>query len=240
MRGSDANKETANQAPAASALVGRVTSTCVWLRRTHSCDTIATMRTVDDRSAPTWWDQRYREGSTPWDQGTVAPEVMAFAAAHPSRGEWALDIGCGSGAHSRELARHGYQVVGIDLSHVALQRAVAAARAEELPWLGVQASAPELALLRLEIAVALDVGCFHGLGTTDQARYAQALARRLQPGGFYLLYVIHAQESKGEDGPPGVEPQQVQAVFKPYLRPVSRQEGWQDERRADWWLWQKA
>lgn len=186
-----------------------------------------------------WWDARYREGNTPWDQGTVAPEVLAFAAEHPGEEGWALEIGCGTGTHGRELARAGYRVVGLDLSHVALQQALAAAKAEALAWIGVQASAPDLILLRQQFAVALDVGCFHGLSEEQQFAYAAALNRRLQPGGYYLIYAVHEKEHESPGGPPGVQPEQTEAVFSPYLDLVWRQEGWQGERGADWWLWRK-
>jgi SAM-dependent methyltransferase len=191
-----------------------------------------------DRHSPAYWDARYRENHTPWDQGTVAPEVLAFVAEHPGEGRWALDIGCGTGTHSRELARHGYRVVGLDLSWVALRRALMAARRESLPWYGVQADAVELGLLQAAFAVALDIGCFHGLTAGQQRRYAAGLALRLEPGGFYLLYALHpAPDAAG--GPPGVGPEQVEAVFRPFLERVDYKPGWQGDRRADWWLWQR-
>ena len=41
-----------------------------------------------------------------------------------------LDLGCGTGRHSVELARRGYQVVGVDLSEGMLERARRRAKAE--------------------------------------------------------------------------------------------------------------
>lgn len=187
-----------------------------------------------------WWDARYREGTTPWDQGTVAPEVLAFAAEHPGNDGWALEIGCGTGTHGRGLARAGYRLVGLDLSHVALQQALAVARAEALNWVGIQASAPDLLLLKQQFAVALDVGCFHGLSQEQRVAYGVALSRRLQPGGYYLVYAVHEKEQESQGGPPGVPPEQTAAVFGAHLDLVWRQEGRQGERHADWWLWQKS
>ncbi len=196
------------------------------------------MTLAADRHSPAYWDARYRDGQTPWDQGTVAPEVLAFVAGHPGEGRWALDIGCGTGTHSRELARHGYRVVGLDLSWVALRRALSAAQHEDLPWYGVQADAADLGLLQCTFAVALDIGCFHGLTTAQQRRYAAGLALRLEPEGFYLLYALHpAPEAAG--GPPGVKPEQVEAIFRPFLELREYKPGWQGDRRADWWLWQR-
>ena len=43
-----------------------------------------------------------------------------------------LDIGCGTGRHSIELARRGYQVTGVDLSESMLERAREKARAAQL------------------------------------------------------------------------------------------------------------
>ena len=43
-----------------------------------------------------------------------------------------IDIGCGTGRHSIELAKRGYQVTGIDLSSTLLERAKEKAKAENL------------------------------------------------------------------------------------------------------------
>lgn len=186
------------------------------------------------------WNARYREGSTPWDRGIVAPEVLTFANQHPGLDQWALDIGCGTGNHSREFARNGYRVVGIDFSHIALQRALTTARVESLRWAGVQASAANLDLVDVAVAVALDVGCFHGMNEVDQLRYATALNRRLAPGGHYLLYAAHPRADHETTGPPGVNPATVIELFGAHFELEWRNRGWHGERRSDWWLWRKA
>ncbi len=196
------------------------------------------MITEPDRHSPAWWDERYRAGATGWDHGIVAPEVQAYAAKHPGNGGWAIDIGCGTGTHGRELARRGYQVVGLDLSHVALQKALPAAQAEHLPWSGMQASATNISLLHRPFVMALDVGCWHNLGAAQQAAYAAGLARRLAPGGRYLLYAVHAREGGSQRGPQGVASEQTETLLRPYFELVWRQEGCQGERQADWWLWE--
>ncbi len=185
------------------------------------------------------WNARYHEGSTPWDSGIVAPEVIAFARDYPGANQWALDIGCGTGTQSRELARNGYRVVGMDLSHIALQRALAAARPTKLRWTAVQASAANLDLVDTEFAAALDVGCFHGLSSADQARYATALNRRLAPGGHYLLYAVHPRTDHETTGLPGVNPATVIEFFGAHCELEWRNSGWHGERRSDWWLWRK-
>lgn len=43
-----------------------------------------------------------------------------------------IDIGCGTGRHSIELAKRGYQITGIDLSSTLLERAKEKAKAENL------------------------------------------------------------------------------------------------------------
>ena len=57
-------------------------------------------------------------------------EAQAFvekliALLQPAAGSRMLDIACGEGRHARQLAGHGYDVVGIDISGECIQEAKA-------------------------------------------------------------------------------------------------------------------
>ncbi|MFJ8225479.1 class I SAM-dependent methyltransferase [Streptomyces griseus] len=58
----------------------------------------------------------YRDGKPPWDGGVTPPELVAVTegpgALKPGR---ALELGCGTGTNAVYLARHGWQVVAVDL-----------------------------------------------------------------------------------------------------------------------------
>jgi SAM-dependent methyltransferase len=81
------------------------------------------------------YDLMYRFGA-PWEgadrpelralvaDGRCAPETLRRPAAAAAR---AIDLGCGSGGVSIELAQAGFEVVGVDFSPVALAKARAAA-----------------------------------------------------------------------------------------------------------------
>ena len=76
------------------------------------------------------WDERYasrREGL--WSGKANGVLVAELAESPPGR---ALDVGCGEGADALWLARAGWQVTGVDVSEVALERAAAGARAAGL------------------------------------------------------------------------------------------------------------
>jgi SAM-dependent methyltransferase len=95
----------------------------------------------------------------------------------------ALDAGCGLGTEAGHLYRRGWQVVGVDLSPVAL--AAAAGRNHgpgylqaELLWLPLRSSAFD---------ACLDRGCFHYLPARHRPGYAAELRRVLRPGGKLLL-----------------------------------------------------
>jgi SAM-dependent methyltransferase len=75
---------------------------------------------MDERS----WDQRYRSRAQLF---SGAPNgVLVTEAADLPPGQ-ALDVGCGEGADALWLAGRGWQVTGVDISRVALERAAARA-----------------------------------------------------------------------------------------------------------------
>ena len=69
-----------------------------------------------------FWDDRYREGNTPWDFGGVPPEFLNWLHRTPRPGK-VLVPGCGSGYELRALAETGADPTGLDLSTEAVKRA---------------------------------------------------------------------------------------------------------------------
>lgn len=67
-----------------------------------------------------FWDERYRSAPSIWS-GNVN-RCLVREADDLGPGE-ALDVGCGEGADALWLARHGWRVLAVDWSAVALERA---------------------------------------------------------------------------------------------------------------------
>jgi SAM-dependent methyltransferase len=114
----------------------------------------------------------YRWGIRPWEgYGTAAATQIAALldreeAERPRPLGRALDLGCGRGQYTPELARRGWQAVGVDV----VPEAIAAAR-EAAPGptyvVGDVTDLPASGLGGFDFF--LDVGCFQGL-TADQRR----------------------------------------------------------------------
>jgi 2-polyprenyl-3-methyl-5-hydroxy-6-metoxy-1,4-benzoquinol methylase len=105
-----------------------------------------------------------------------------------------LDVGCGAGRHSLELARRGYQVVGLDLSPVQLKQAQTAAREEHLAVEFINQDARALNFYdRFQVALLMCEGAF-SLMETDEMDWLilRNIARALQPGGRFILTVPNA------------------------------------------------
>lgn len=82
-----------------------------------------------------------------------------------------LDVGCGTGRHSIELAKRGYQVTGVDLSEAQLARARQKAQAENLEINFLQQDARCLEFNgEFDVAIMLCEGGFP-LMETDEMNY---------------------------------------------------------------------
>jgi len=76
-----------------------------------------------------FWEQHYGGRDRIWS-GRVNARLAEVA--EPLRPGHALDLGCGEGADALWLAERGWQVVAVDISQTALQRAAADARSRNL------------------------------------------------------------------------------------------------------------
>ncbi|MBE0431258.1 MAG: class I SAM-dependent methyltransferase [Dehalococcoidia bacterium] len=112
-------------------------------------------------------------------------------------GDSVIDVGCGTGRHSIELARRGYAVTGLDLSAEMLARAAAAARAAEVEVEWIRSDAAQFALpAKYDAAICLCEGAFGLLGQGDDS-IDQPLAilcntsRSLKPGARVVFTVLN-------------------------------------------------
>lgn len=104
-----------------------------------------------------------------------------------------IDIGCGTGRHSIELAKRGYRVTGIDLSDSMLVRAREKAAAENLHVDFIRHDARALPFRdEFDVALLICEGAFP-LMETDEMNYAilQNAARALKKKGKLIMTTLN-------------------------------------------------
>jgi 2-polyprenyl-3-methyl-5-hydroxy-6-metoxy-1,4-benzoquinol methylase len=67
--------------------------------------------------------ERYKSEDTPWDVGQPDCNLIEVVTKKPILSCKVLDIGCGTGDNSIWLAQNCFQVIGIDTSDIALDKA---------------------------------------------------------------------------------------------------------------------
>ena len=133
------------------------------------------------------FDLRYLLGRPPWDTEVTPPEVVELVEGEGLPPGRALDLGCGTGTNCIYLARHGWEVVGVDFSVLAVYQARRKARRAGVDCQFYRGDVTDLAFLADPFDLALDIGCLHSLPPEGGERYAAEVARLVRPGGLYLL-----------------------------------------------------
>jgi len=104
-----------------------------------------------------------------------------------------LDLACGHGRHSLELARRGYRVTGLDLSEPSLAIAREAAEREGLQVEFLHGDMREIPFVAEFDAV---INMFTAFGylesEAEDQRVLDGVARALKPGGAFLMDTINA------------------------------------------------
>jgi SAM-dependent methyltransferase len=162
----------------------------------------------------------YRIGFTPWDGhalSSVLRELIEGPAAL-SAGT-AIDIGCGTGDSSIYLARHGWQVTGVDVSAKALEKAGAKAAAQHVHVDFVRADATRLSsTVGNTFTLILDSGCLHGMSDSARDRYVAELGAIAAPQSRLLIFAF---TPGGQVGVPGIDHAEIEQRFTPQWALVS-------------------
>ncbi len=149
-------------------------------------DDATTSGYVGDPAVRAEWDRRYAVEGQLWSGRPNGALVAEVAGLTPGR---VLDVGCGEGADAVWLARGGWQVTGLEVSGVALQRAAGHAQDAGVPiqWVHGGLAEAKLPPGSFDLVSAQ----YPALLRTPEAAAEHALLEAVAPGGVLLL-VHHA------------------------------------------------
>jgi SAM-dependent methyltransferase len=159
----------------------------------------------------------YRFGFTPWERyATAAAAGISALLDREETGRArplgrALDFGCGRGRYTSELARRGWEAVGIDYVPAAIEAAAAKSRAAD----GLSYVVGDMTrLLSAHLGTSdffLDSGCFQGLDARQRRCEGEGVCALANPGATMLLLSFGPSRWRQLVG--GASQEEVQTAF---------------------------
>ena len=145
-----------------------------------------------------WYEELFENYGMKYDnecfvQGTIGECDFIEKEIEYNKTARILDVGCGTGRHSIELARRGYRVVGIDLSESQLKRAKEKASEQDLRIEFLKHDARDLPFLNeFDLVIMLCEGGF-SLMETDEMNFhiLRNAAKALLPGGKIIFTTLN-------------------------------------------------
>lgn len=186
----------------------------------------------------------YRWGITPWERyGTAAASSIAAVLDREesersgSLGR-ALDIGCGRGQYTPELARRGWTATGVDVVPAAIE-AARERSGDHVTYAVADATDLEAAGLGT-FDLFLDVGCFQGLDARRRSAMGRGVTALAEPGAAVLMLAFGVTRLRSWIG--GVSQDEVKGAFPGWTTlsvdpaPVEGL-GWPMNRTSPQWFW---
>jgi SAM-dependent methyltransferase len=133
------------------------------------------------------WSRHSRAGYDVYRDALNTPAFLAMLP--PIHGLAGLDIGCGEGSNTRQLARRGAKMHAVDIAPTFIRHALAAEEAEPLGIVFQVGDGMDLPFA----SVLFDfVTSFMALmDMPDQHRVLREAERVLRPGGFFQFSILH-------------------------------------------------
>jgi SAM-dependent methyltransferase len=157
----------------------------------------------------------YCLGFTPWERYGMAAAESIGALLDREEAERlrplgrAIDLGCGRGRYTAELARRGWEAVGIDN----IPRAIDAANRSGVSGATfVVGDVTKLAAADLDrFDFFLDVGCFQGLSSGQRLAEGRGVSALADPGATLLMLAFQPTSMRSVAG--GVTRADIEAAF---------------------------
>jgi SAM-dependent methyltransferase len=166
----------------------------------------------------------------PWDTQISPPELIEFIKNHsPGR---AIDLGCGTGTNVITLAKHGWEVTGVDYVGRAIRKANKKAQQAGVSVDLHVDDVCELNHVTGKFDLVLDIGCYHSLDDEDMDAYVRNLERITAKDSVYLMYGFFQIPDGNGPGMDSMDLDRFEASFEQ----VNREDGTERGRRPSAWL----
>lgn len=154
-----------------------------------------------DPAQAAFWDERFAAGFTPWDSnGVPAAFARWLAAAQPAAGTRVLVPGCGSAYEVAAFAALGCDVLAIDYSAAAIERARRYLPAE---YSGLVQQADFFTFEALPYDVIYERALLAALPPGSWPKWKQGCARLLRAGGVLAgFFFVDDAAAEPRRGPP--------------------------------------
>jgi SAM-dependent methyltransferase len=183
------------------------------------------------------WNESYASGQLPWDTGQPEPLLVEFVTSGVVTPSPTLEIGAGTGTNAIWMAERGFDVLGVDVSPLAVERAHAkiegrALRCRFAAWDFLAAPPPDG-----PFQFVFDRGCFHVFDEPDERqRFAAQVAAALAPGGLWLSLIGSTEGPPREVGPPRRSAREVTLAIEPVLEIVEMRSAEFRDHNANAWF----
>jgi len=167
------------------------------------------------------WNESYASGQLPWDTGQPEPLLVEFVTSGAVTPGPTLEIGAGTGTNAIWMAEQGFDVLGVDISPSAVERAQAKMEGRTLrcrfaAWDFLAGPPPDGAF-----HFVFDRGCFHVFDEpSERQRFAAQVAAALAPGGLWLSLIGSTEGPPREVGPPRRSAREITLAIEPALEIV--------------------
>jgi SAM-dependent methyltransferase len=178
--------------------------------------------------------EAYREGYTPWDIGKPDFNLVNAVATIPIAPCKALDIGCGTGDNAIWLAQQNSEVVGVDLSEIAIAKARENAAKANVTCTLVVKDILKSQVEGSPFGFAFDRGCFHTMASASERKtLAKQVNRHLAENGLWLSLIGNADEQRLGEGPPQRSAKDIVNAVEPHFEILSLVSGYFGSNRPD-------
>lgn len=148
-----------------------------------------------------WWRDTFNEiyfsfwdPSYPKSQSWTRRELKLIDSLNLKGNAKILDIPCGQGRHSVELAKKGFQVTGVDYSSIALKTAKKWAKENKVSPIFIKQDMRSLKIKKRFDAIAMLGNSFGYFSDIDNKRVISNISRLLKPSGFFVIHQLNPIE----------------------------------------------